>query len=221
MRERGFFWVRIWDAPTRLFHWGIIVMVAAAWLTQELGWMTIHMINGYAVFAALLFRFAWGFVGSETARFRKFLKSPARALAHLAHFRRREPDTEIGHNAAGGWMVLVILVLLAVQVGTGLCATDDVMFQGPFSDAVGQSWSDWLTHIHSLNFTVIEIAILLHVVAVGAYAVGKRHDLVRPMISGWKRMPAWVNPPRMAGLFRAAVVAAMAGLIVAAVVGWA
>ena len=183
--------------------------------------MTVHMINGYAVFAALLFRFAWGFVGSDTARFRSFLRSPVRAVTHLAHFRRREPDREIGHNAAGGWMVLVMLLLLAIQVGTGLCANNDVDFEGPFAESVGQDWSDWLTHFHSLNFTAIEIAILLHVGAVVAYAVVKRHDLVRPMVTGRKRLPRPLQPPRMASPFRAVMLAAAAGLIVALVVNWA
>ena len=79
--------------------------------------MELHFLSGYSIIALLLFRVAWGFVGSETARFSHFLKSPLAALRHLARLHRREPDTEIGHNAAGGWMVLVMLVLLAVQVG--------------------------------------------------------------------------------------------------------
>ena len=79
--------------------------------------MELHFLCGYSILTLLLFRLAWGFAGSETARFSRFLKSPVAALQHLAHLHRREPDTEIGHNAAGGWMVLVMLALLAVQVG--------------------------------------------------------------------------------------------------------
>ena len=107
------------DAPTRLFHWAIVVLLGVSWLAASQGWMTIHFASGYCVIALLLFRFAWGFIGSETSRFARFLKSPMAVLRHLAHLHHREPDTEIGHNAAGGWMVLLMLVLLVLQVGTG------------------------------------------------------------------------------------------------------
>ena len=115
--------VRVWDAPTRLFHWAIVVLLCISWLTESRGWMELHFLAGYSVLALLLFRVVWGFVGSDTARFTHFLSSPLAALQHLAQLHRREPDTEIGHNAAGGWMVLLMLVLLAVQVGTGLSPT--------------------------------------------------------------------------------------------------
>ena len=77
--------------------------------------MELHFLSGYTVLTLLLFRLVWGFVGSDTARFAGFLRSPAAALRHLAHIDRREPDGTIGHNAAGGWMVLVMLALLLVQ----------------------------------------------------------------------------------------------------------
>jgi len=71
---------------------------------------------------------------------------------------RREPDTEVGHNAAGGWMVILLLALLCVQVGTGLCSNDDILVEGPLAAYFGKDRSDWLTHIHHVNFTLIEIA---------------------------------------------------------------
>lgn len=207
--------VRVWDAPTRLFHWAIVLLVGAAWLTQSRGWMHWHFLCGYSILALLLFRLAWGIVGSDTSRFSRFLRSPLTALRHLALLHRREPDTEIGHNAAGGWMVLVMLVLLAVQAGTGLCANDDIMSQGPLSEWVGKDWSDRLSHIHSLNFTLIEIAVVLHVAAVAAYAVLKRQDLVRPMVTGRKNLPEWVGPPMLASPLRALVLFVLAVVAVA------
>ena len=213
--------IQVWDGPVRLFHWGIVVLVFTSWLTQEESWMQAHFISGYSIAAALLFRFVWGFIGSDTARFSRFLKNPLAAVIVLARFGRREPDTEIGHNAAGGWMVVVMLVLLVVQVGTGLCATDDVMTEGPFSELVGSSWSDWLSHIHDLTFLAIEVAVGLHVLAVLAHAVIKRHDIVRPMITGRKRLPATATPPRMASPWLAIALFALAGGIVAfAVTYW-
>ena len=212
--------VPVWDGPTRLFHWGVVLLVFTSWLTERESWMNAHMISGYAMFAALLFRLVWGFIGSETARFGHFLDTPRAAWAHLRGFARRAPDHEIGHNAAGGWMVLVMLAALAVQVGTGLCANDDVSVQGPLADRVGPEWSDWFTHVHAMTFTVIEVAILLHVGAVLAYALVKRQDLVRPMITGRKKLPPTIPPPRMRNPALAAAVLAVAAALVAVVVGW-
>ncbi|MGA9867802.1 MAG: cytochrome b/b6 domain-containing protein [Acetobacteraceae bacterium] len=210
--------IRVWDGPTRIFHWAVVALVFTSWLTQQEDWMAAHKISGYTMFAALLFRFVWGFIGSDTARFSHFLASPRAAFAHLRHFIRREPDHRIGHNAAGGWMVLVMLLALAVQVGTGLCANDQVRVEGPLAEWVGPEWSDWLSHVHAVTFTVIEVAIVLHVAAVLAYALVKRHNLVAPMITGRKRLPSNAPAPRMRSPILAAIVFALAGAIVAWVV---
>ena len=155
--------MRVWDAPTRLFHWALVILLGISWLTESRGWMRVHMLSGYSIIALLLFRVAWGFAGSQTARFSQFIRGPQAALRHLAHLLRREPDTEVGHNAAGGWMVLVMLALLMVQVATGLCANDDANTEGPLFNYVGKEWSDWLSHIHAVNFVLIQIAVVLHV----------------------------------------------------------
>jgi cytochrome b len=212
---------KVWDAPIRLFHWGIVILIAVSWFSQEMNWMEIHFLSGYTMFAALLFRVVWGVVGSDTARFSRFLRSPVAALRHLVQLPRREPDMEIGHNAAGGWMVLLMLLLLAVQVGTGLCANDDIAAEGPFSRAVGEGWSDWLSHVHSVNFTLIEIAIVAHLLAILAYGVIKRHNLVWPMVTGWKRLPGTVQAPRMSSSGFAAALFAVAACCVWALVRYA
>jgi cytochrome b len=202
--------IQVWDAPTRLFHWAIVVLLCTSWLTQSRGWMELHFLSGYSIITLLLFRLAWGFVGSDTSRFSRFLKRPLAALRHLAHLHRREPDTEIGHNAAGGWMVLLMLVLLAVQAVTGLCANDDVATEGPLFRYVGKDRSDWLSHIHSVNFIIIQIAVTAHIAAIIIYAVVKRQDLVRPMITGRKQLPDAVRPPAIAHPARALVIIAIA-----------
>ncbi len=206
--------MRVWDAPTRLFHWAIVFLLGLSWLTESRGWMELHFLSGYSVIALLLFRVAWGFVGSETARFSQFVRSPVAALRHLAHLRRREPDTEIGHNAAGGWMVLMMLALLAVQAATGLCANDDGDTEGPLFAYVGKDWSDWLSHIHAVNFKLIKVAVVAHIAAILAYAVLKRHDLVRPMITGRKHLPDAMTPPALVSPLRAIVLLAVAAGIV-------
>jgi cytochrome b len=212
--------LRVWDLPVRLFHWTLVILIFVSWLTQELGRMDLHKLCGYTIMALLLFRLAWGFVGSDTARFSKFLRSPLAAFRHLGQLHRREPDTEIGHNAAGGWMVLVMLGMLAVQVGSGLFSNDDVLTEGPLAHFVSKETSDWLSHVHSINFKLIEAVIVLHVLAIATYALLKGHNLVRPMITGKKRMPGATRAPRMASPLLAIVILAIAGGAVAAMVRW-
>ncbi len=211
---------RVWDAPTRLFHWAVVMLVCASWVTQHENWMDQHVVCGFAMTTLLLFRLIWGFVGSDTARFTRFLKSPAAALQHLARLYRGEPDHEIGHNAAGGWMVLVMLGLLCVQAGTGLCANDEVSTEGPLAELVGPGNSDWLSHIHAVNFRLIEAAIALHVLAILAYRVLRGHRLVAPMVTGNKRLPDTLPIPRMASTAKAAAALCVAAALVAFVVIW-
>ena len=199
--------MRVWDAATRLFHWTLVALVAGAWFCAETGRFRLHILCGLGVLALLIFRVVWGFIGSETARFSRFLGNPARALHHLAHFTERGPDTEVGHNAAGGWMVLGLLILLALQVATGLLNSggfDDP--PGPLAGHVSDFLADLAYQAHGIVFTVLMVAVGLHILAVLAYALVKRHDLVRPMITGRKRLPAATRQPRMASPLLALVV---------------
>jgi len=207
--------MRVWDAPTRLFHWAIVVLMTFSYVCALREWNQLHFLSGYTVLTLLLFRLAWGFVGSETSRFRQFLRSPAAGLAHLAAFGKREPDTEIGHNAAGGWMVLAMLLALFIQVGTGLFANNDIDAKGPLAHRVSKATSDWLSGVHVTSFYVLLALVVLHIAAIIAYAAVKRHDLVRAMVTGKKRLPANLRQPR----FESPLLA-LGILIVAAVAVW-
>lgn len=211
---------RVWDAPTRLFHWAVVLLVGTSWVTQHEGWMDQHVLCGYSMATLLVFRLIWGVIGSDTARFVRFLKTPVAALRHLAGVYRGEPDHEIGHNAAGGWMVLGMLALLCIQVGTGLCANDEVSVEGPLAHVVGPANSDWLSHIHAINFRLIEAAIALHLLAILTYRVLRGHRLVRPMITGNKKLPATLPVPRMASPVKALGALCAAAGLVAFVVLW-
>jgi cytochrome b len=206
--------MRVWDAPTRLFHWVLVLLVLLSYVSVQAGWMRIHVTSGTLVLTLLLFRVAWGLVGSETARFSHFLGNPARGLAHLVHFRQRGPDTQVGHNEAGGWMVLLMLVLLAVQVVSGLFNTDQHGAAGPLAKYASVRVSSIAGVVHGANFNLLAAAVGLHVLAILAYAVVKKHDLVRPMVTGMKRLPATTRQPRMASPVLAAVLAGLAGVAV-------
>ena len=198
--------MRVWDAPIRLFHWTVVVLIIVSYTSVQLGWMQVHLVSGDLMLTALLFRLAWGFAGSETARFRAFLVSPTKGLRRLSTLTRREPDTEIGHNAAGGWMVLLMLLLLYLQVATGLGANDDHGTEGPLAKYLGKQLSNRVSEVHSLNFWLIVAAIVIHLLAVAAYARLKGQHLLRPMITGKKRMPGAMRAPRMATPLRAITV---------------
>lgn len=218
MDDKSLVRVQVWDGWIRLVHWSIVALLGLSWWSGETGRAQLHTYSGYAVLTLVLFRIAWGFVGSDTARFRHFLRSPVEVLRHLARFRQRGPDREIGHNAAGGWMVLVLLGLLLVQPLTGLFAAEEPDFdygaKGPLAKLVSPDTSNWLTGLHHSGFNLVLLAAGLHVLAVLAYALVKRHDLVRPMVTGWKRLPAGMAAPRLGSPVRAAALLAVAGLVV-------
>ncbi|MDQ2764600.1 MAG: cytochrome b/b6 domain-containing protein [Pseudomonadota bacterium] len=210
--------MKVWDVPVRLFHWAIVVLIFLAWATQQYDHMQWHVWVGFTILTLLLFRIVWGVLGSDTARFSRFLRSPLAGLRHLARLRRREPDHEIGHNAAGGWMVLVMLALLCVQAGTGLFSNDDGDTEGPLMHLISKDQSDWLSHIHYLNFKAIEAVIVLHVLAIAVYAVLKRQNLVRPMVTGTKLMPETAVAPRLVSPLWALVTLAVSAGVVACLV---
>lgn len=213
--------MRVWDAPTRLFHWAVVLCLIVSYVSIETDHATIHFYSGFTLLTLLLFRLAWGVVGSETSRFTRFLRSPAEAFRHLAHFRQREPDNQIGHNAAGGWMVLVMLALIAVQVGTGLFSGDPESFLfAPLAPHLSNRTINLVTTIHGWDFYVLLAAIVLHVLAVTAYAVFKKQNLLRPMVTGRKRLPATMHQPRMASPALALLLLILAAVLVWALVTW-
>ncbi|MFC0408751.1 cytochrome b/b6 domain-containing protein [Roseomonas elaeocarpi] len=208
--------VRVWDGWIRLVHWAIAVLVPFSWWTAWSYRMDWHLLSGFTILTLVIFRVVWGFVGSDTARFTRFLRSPLEALGHLRHMTRREADTELGHNAAGGWMVLVLLGLLIVQTVTGLMSDDQVTTHGPLAPHVSGDASDLADSIHRTVFWVIAGAAALHVLVVVLYAVLKGQDLVRPMVTGVKRLPAGfaARAPRLGHPALGAALLACAALLV-------
>lgn len=193
-----FHYIKVWDGWVRMNHWLILVLMVVSFGTAKAHRMDWHMLSGYAILTLLIFRVLWGLVGSDTARFARFVASPLAALRQLTKIGSREPDREVTHNAAGGWMVLLLLALLLVQATTGLFTYDQVFTRGPLSRRVSEEWVDFASSIHVKNFYWLLGAIALHVVAVGVYFVAKHHDLLGPMIHGVKKLPADVPAPRMA-----------------------
>lgn len=173
--------IRIWDLPTRLFHWLLVTAMIAAFVTGELGGglMDWHGRIGLGIVGLLAFRLVWGVWGSTYARFIQFFPTPAKIRAYLAGEWRRQ-----GHNPLGALSVLGLLGIVGLQLATGLVANDDIAFRGPLLDLVGRDWSDRLTSVHHLVSKGILLLVALHVGAIMFYAHVRKHNLVRPMLTG-------------------------------------
>lgn len=179
--------VLVWDLPTRLFHWCLVVLIGVSWLTGELGEMEWHMRSGIAILTLVLFRLLWGIFGSTTARFTQFVSSPVTALGYARSLVSGKADRYFGHNPLGGWMVVALLVLLLTQASTGLFSNDDIFTEGPLYHLVTKSTSDWLTGIHKTLFNVLLACAGLHIAAAFFYLIVKKDNLILPMMTGRKR----------------------------------
>lgn len=211
--------VLVWDVPTRLFHWLAAMLVAGAYVTWKLNWMDWHIRIGETLLALVLFRLLWGCFGSETARFHSFLAPPAAACHHLRQMFRREADLQVGHNPAGGWMVLLLLALMLGETLSGLYINNDIADAGPLTEWVPASVANAITALHAILWDALLAAVALHVLAIALYAAAKGHNLLRPMLTGRKPLPARIAAPRLASttlaLLLLAVGAACAALLAA------
>jgi len=205
----------VWDLPLRLFHWLFAGSVLASWATAQLGvsWMKWHLRLGYWTMGLLVFRILWGLVGPRHARFSSFLTGPRRIWSHARQLTAAGHGlNSVGHNPLGGLMVIFMLLLAVLQVGTGLFATDDITWSGPYNPSVSSATAELLTRIHHINFNVIWLAIALHIAAILFYALVRKDNLVPAMLTGWK--PAEAVPADQAiassELWKAAIVIALA-----------
>lgn len=171
--------IRVWDLPTRLFHWLLAVAVVAAFASAKAGNLEVHALIGQGVLALLVFRIAWGFLGSTHARFVQFVRGPSAILAYLRGEWRGQ-----GHNPLGALSVLAFLFVLTLQAVSGLFANDDSTFFGPLYALVSRDTSDLFARIHQLQEPVILALVLLHVAAIGFYVRFRKQDLLRPMVTG-------------------------------------
>jgi cytochrome b len=170
----------LWDLPTRLFHWALVLLLPLAWWTAEEGEMERHQWVGYTLLVLVLFRIAWGVVGSRHSRFADFVHGPTRVLAYT----RGEAPAGAGHNPLGGWSVLVILTLLLLQAVSGLFNSDDVLFDGPLHYWAGTDLRGLMGEVHELAFNGLLAMVALHLVAVLFYQVRLRQPLLQAMWRG-------------------------------------
>ena len=176
----------VWDLPTRLFHWGLVVLVLIAWRSAETEDMTAHGLAGSGVAGLLVFRLWWGLFGGSTARFAGFVKGPGAVAAYARSLvAKGKAPAVAGHNPMGGWSVAALLACLIALVGFGLFAVDtDGMVSGPLSAWVEYDTGRAASHYHALAFDLLEGLVALHLLAIVFYHFFKRHNLVGAMVTG-------------------------------------
>ena len=219
MDERLLTTVRVWDLPTRAFHWllasCVFGSIASAWIGGNA--MAWHFRVGYVVFTLLGFRILWGLVGGHWSRFANFVYAPATIARYLRGASQAHEHHEVGHNPLGALSVFGLLGLLALQVGTGLFADDEIASSGPLVKFVRGATSLALTKWHkSVGQWLIITLIVLHIGAVLYYLTAKKRDLLRPMLSGDKQLvvpaPAAIDDGRSRTL-AAVLLALCSGLV--------
>jgi cytochrome b len=169
--------MRVWDPLVRVFHWSLVAAFAVAWLTgDELE--RLHEATGYVIIVLLGVRIVWGFVGSTHARFADFVYRPSRVVGYLADTARLRARRYLGHNPAGGAMVVALLVVLAATAGSGFAMTTEA-----FHDA------HWVEEVHEVMANVAILLVGLHLAGVAVASLEHRENLVRAMITGRKRRP--------------------------------
>ena len=189
--------VRVWDLPTRLFHWALVAVVLGLFATAYLpgSWIVWHSRLGFAVLALVLFRVVWGFAGGRWSRFSAFFYAPRSVLAYLRG--QAHPDHLVGHHPLGAASVLAMLALLLAQAGSGLFTDDEIAFTGPLNRFVSSASGLTATWYHKdLGQWLLVALVVLHMAAVLYYLVGKKDDLIGPMIGGDKLLEAPVAPSR-------------------------
>jgi cytochrome b len=169
--------VPVWDPLVRVFHWSLVVAFATAWLTAEES-RSVHEAAGYVVAGLVAFRILWGFVGPRRARFADFVRSPAAVVGFLRDTARFRAPRHLGHNPAGGAMVVALLLALAVITGSGYMMTTDAF------------WGvHWVRDVHEIAVNLTVVLLVLHVLGVVLASFEHRENLAAAMVTGRKRAP--------------------------------
>ena len=188
---------RVWDLPTRIFHWSLLACFIGLVVTVNLGgnWMAWHFRFGYTVLSLLLFRIVWGLIGGRWSRFASFIYAPSSVIDYIKG--RSKPEHSVGHNPLGSGSVFALLGVLLLQVTSGLFSDDDIAFQGPFAKFVSNLRVGQATWYHKdVGAKVLFVLVGLHVVVIFYYLFKKKDNLIRPMVSGDKQLTITVQPSR-------------------------
>lgn len=186
--------IQVWDLPTRVFHWLLALLVLGLIITGQTGGnaMIWHGRMGYAVLVLLIFRLAWGFLGSYHSRFSSFFPT----LSRIRHHFSSAAEKTLGHNPLGAISIFGFLALLLFQVITGLFADDEIAYSGPLTALISNAWVSLATKWHStIGKILLIVLVITHIAAVLYYLIKKKENLIAPMISGTKEVDAAAHDP--------------------------
>ncbi len=209
--------VVVWDLATRIFHWLLAIAVAInLFVVSPRGDLNrfVHFSIGYGVLGLLLFRIAWGFLGSPHSRFADFIRGWPAARGHIEGLKRGQPQQWVGHNPLGGWMIATLIGTLSLMVATGLFASDR-RASGPLAHLIAKDWSNTIGDVHSLVSDILIGLIGLHLFGVALHWYVNRENLVASMLHGRKSMPA--EQARKERPLASGTLAAVLGMIVFAI----
>ena len=212
--------VRVWNLPTRVFHWLLVLAVIGLVITGKVGGNALiwHMRLGLGVLTLLSFRLVWGLVGGRWSRFASFVYAPATVLRYLRGQARPGEHLDVGHNPLGAGSVFALLAVLIVQVGTGLLADDEISTTGPLNKYVANATDLLATGWHkNVGPWLLLALVALHLAAIGFYRL-RGVNLITPMISGDKALPPGVPAARDSWATRLLALVVLAGCVAAA--GW-
>ncbi len=188
--------VRVWDLPTRLFHWALAVCFVGLVITGTVGGeaMTFHFRFGYTTMTLLMFRLAWGFVGGRWSRFSSFRLSPRAVFTYLKS--PRTPGLDVGHSPLAALSVWALLTLLTAQIASGLVSDDEITFSGPLSHLVSNATVSLATFYHAdIGQWILLALVVVHLAAI-VYYTRRKHRLVLAMVHGDKQLPVAAPPSR-------------------------
>ena len=216
--------VRVWDLPTRLFHWCLVACFVGLVITGEIAGdaMVWHFRLGYTVLSLLAFRLLWGVVGGRWSRFVTFVKGPTTVLQYLKG--NASPEHSVGHNPMGALSVLGLLFFALVQVGTGLFSDDEIASSGPLAKMVSGSWVSFATYYHTkIGKIILIVLVQLHIAAIIFYRIRRSENLVIPMLNGDKELAQPFESARDDSIARAKAVIlfGICAVCVAGLVRWA
>jgi cytochrome b len=177
--------IRVWDPLVRIFHWSLVAFFIIAFITED-DWLYLHSFAGYSISGLLIFRILWGVIGTRHARFSDFVTTPKTVRAYLRSMLTGRPKHYIGHNPAGGMMIIGLLVVLLLTAVSGMAtlATEGL---GPLANTFFASWSDdWLEEIHEALANLSLLLVIVHIAGVLVSSIAHRENLVKAMIDGHK-----------------------------------
>jgi cytochrome b len=180
--------VYIWDPFVRLFHWTLVAAFTIAYLWTEENVLQVHVWAGYVVGVLVVARVIWGFIGPEHARFADFVFAPAEALRYVRDLVLFRAERHLGHSPGGGAMVVLLLLMLAATVVTGLVVYGGDQQAGPLAGMFTKEFGESFEEVHELIANITLALILAHIAAVVLASFAFRENLVRSMVTGYKRL---------------------------------